>query len=598
MRLLLVIGATIVAILALVLFQVDRSEIQHHTTSSTTTTSSSTITASTTKIAGSSTSNYNNKHKTLSSTPFSQEEEEIRRLQTSGALNHVAGETSLLSQEILDISQPEYESAPALSQMNPTKMGLLTTHEGPSSQSQRKQRQSQQRQGFQYDDYREASQVTATTPSQSLLQSSQLSVLMDAAEIMAGLEGRQHTIDGLPIPESCGLMEESQASTNSTRTSTRIAASKAAAAATIDTTTITSVAIVPKTVISVKPSIKGCTATRSLLSRGTTTRRISSKKLLVAKPERAQDTIHVKATPTSMIIRLPNSQNNKNKKRKEPSSSSVLQPNSNTKKMTSFKSARNGGGKALTPQKKRKLQRERERRSAHEEAQQAAQLAAQTIASPEVAKNLLLSMALVRINPRAAPSEWPERGAVITDGFFWGTYPPLETILRSHMREYYELSTTKCQSKLQQQFNNSLTIDIRAESENYGWDFAPNFDDKVLRDRIRCFFKTHIQNAKKRLRTMLKNPTKKANAKALVAHLALIERYSKEDDAHKPIYNPVIGDLVKVDVPDNVDETTMRKIKKEDDDDDGSDTKQVLSLGFQNLSQDEKIKEQQSAYRV
>jgi hypothetical protein len=74
-------------------------------------------------------------------------------------------------------------------------------------------------------------------------------------------------------------------------------------------------------------------------------------------------------------------------------------------------------------------------------------------------------------------------------------------------------------------------------------------------------------SAKKRLRTMLKNPTKKANAKALVAHLALIHRYSKEDDEHKPIYNPVIGDLVKVDVPEDVDETTMRKIKFDDDGD-------------------------------
>lgn len=71
---------------------------------------------------------------------------------------------------------------------------------------------------------------------------------------------------------------------------------------------------------------------------------------------------------------------------------------------------------------------------------------------------------------------------------------------------------------------------------------------------------------------MLKNPTKKANAKALVAHLALIQRYSKEDDEHKPIYNPVIGDLVKVDVPDNVDETTMRKIKRDDDDYEYDDT--------------------------
>jgi hypothetical protein len=100
---------------------------------------------------------------------------------------------------------------------------------------------------------------------------------------------------------------------------------------------------------------------------------------------------------------------------------------------------------------------------------------------------------------------------------------------------------------------------------------------------------------------MLKNPTKKANANALVAHLALIQRYSKEDDDQKPIYNPVVGDFVKVDVPDNVDETTMRKIKRVDDeeyddphpnhedDNDDVDDATVLNLGFEGLSQDDKL---------
>jgi hypothetical protein len=106
---------------------------------------------------------------------------------------------------------------------------------------------------------------------------------------------------------------------------------------------------------------------------------------------------------------------------------------------------------------------------------------------------------------------------------------------------------------------------------------------------------------------MLKNPTKKANANALVAHLALIQRYSKEDEEQKPIYNPVIGDFVQVDVPDNVDETTMRKIKRveedyndhEDDDDNHEhpdhddnhdmDDATVLNLGFEGLSQDDKL---------
>jgi hypothetical protein len=129
----------------------------------------------------------------------------------------------------------------------------------------------------------------------------------------------------------------------------------------------------------------------------------------------------------------------------------------------------------------------------YEMAKCAADLAAQAIASPDVAKNLLLSMALVRINPRSAPAQWPPRGSVIPDGFFWGTYPPLESILRQNMREYYELSITQCQSKSQQAFNHRLTHEIRQEAESYGWSFVTSFDDKTLRDRIRCFFKTHIQ---------------------------------------------------------------------------------------------------------
>jgi len=44
-----------------------------------------------------------------------------------------------------------------------------------------------------------------------------------------------------------------------------------------------------------------------------------------------------------------------------------------------------------------------------------------------------------------------------------------------------------------------------------------------IRDRIRCFFKTHIQNAKKRLKTLLKNQHKKENQKIIqVARTAVM----------------------------------------------------------------------------
>jgi hypothetical protein len=167
-------------------------------------------------------------------------------------------------------------------------------------------------------------------------------------------------------------------------------------------------------------------------------------------------------------------------------------------------------------------------------AKRAAELVEQLRVNRKVEKQLLLSMALTRENPRSGPSQFPPSGTTILNGFYWGQFPPLEKVLRSYMEEYYELSIEKCQSRTQQAFNNKLVTLVTNEAKSYGWAFDPgSFDEKKVRDRIRCFFKTHIQNAKKRLKTMVRNPLKRANAKALASHLDLIEKCDLIDKIHE-----------------------------------------------------------------
>lgn len=108
----------------------------------------------------------------------------------------------------------------------------------------------------------------------------------------------------------------------------------------------------------------------------------------------------------------------------------------------------------------------------------------------DLEKRLLLSMALVRDNPRGIAIQLKEVGHVLKDGFFWAHYPPLENILKNFMAQYYELSMSKCQSAAQHEFNNCLVTTIRKEVAVQRWEFDTNHTDKFVRDRIRCYYKT------------------------------------------------------------------------------------------------------------
>jgi hypothetical protein len=82
----------------------------------------------------------------------------------------------------------------------------------------------------------------------------------------------------------------------------------------------------------------------------------------------------------------------------------------------------------------------------------------------------------------------------------------MEQVLYENMQDYFDVSEGKRQSKLQQAFTRRLLDKVRQVAHESGWTFSGAMVEKVLRDRIRCFYKTHLQNAKKRLVTLQKHP--------------------------------------------------------------------------------------------
>lgn len=208
-------------------------------------------------------------------------------------------------------------------------------------------------------------------------------------------------------------------------------------------------------------------------------------------------------------------------------------------------------------------------------AHEAATLAARALKDQNLSSRLLLSLILTREKPGTKPEEQvvvtkveeamnatAEHPYYMPVGFQWCDFPPLEEILKRNRRRYYELSMdpTLRQTVEQLSFNNHLVSCVRDAGVQHHWIFhntnnnnnrdkgteneescdpeqtttttttqqVYNWTEKALRDRIRFYYKTNLQNARGRLQTMLKNPSKRSNAKNLKELYQLLNLTEKE----------------------------------------------------------------------
>lgn len=88
--------------------------------------------------------------------------------------------------------------------------------------------------------------------------------------------------------------------------------------------------------------------------------------------------------------------------------------------------------------------------------------------------------------------------ATLRKKFSWKQYPELEEYLIVNQDEYFEYSSKNYTAE-QRKYNNGLTRGLLELASKEGYVFE-DFTFSMVRDRIRCYYKSHSQSAKKKRR--------------------------------------------------------------------------------------------------
>mmetsp|Transcript_3741 Transcript_3741/g.4313 ORF Transcript_3741/g.4313 Transcript_3741/m.4313 type:complete len:195 (-) Transcript_3741:78-662(-) len=88
--------------------------------------------------------------------------------------------------------------------------------------------------------------------------------------------------------------------------------------------------------------------------------------------------------------------------------------------------------------------------------------------------------------------------SILHKKFHWKHYPELEAFLIENRDEYLRHSALNYSAE-QRLYNNRLTGRLIELAKSYGYVFDPEtFTFAMIRDRIRCYFKTYVQSCKRR----------------------------------------------------------------------------------------------------
>ena len=108
----------------------------------------------------------------------------------------------------------------------------------------------------------------------------------------------------------------------------------------------------------------------------------------------------------------------------------------------------------------------------------------------------------------------------------WRQYPPLQYLLMKNKDMFFKNVLSNERSHDRIRFNKELTEKVKRKAEEHGWLTLQS--DTVIRNKIRCFYKTLTQNAKKRILTAINNPQTKKSEEMLKNSESLIELWEEE----------------------------------------------------------------------